>query len=64
VKEVLKNVEELPEYKSAYLMAVFILEAKKQIPLMVHKLPNDKEIILPADTKQNEVKELLNKIQR
>lgn len=62
VKNILKNVEETSEYKAAYLMAVFILEAKKQVPLMVHKLPNDKEIILPANTDKNEVKNILNKI--
>jgi hypothetical protein len=62
VKELLKNAENTPEYKAAYLMAVFVTEALKQVPLIVHQLPNDKEIMLPANTPKNDVIELLRKL--
>ena len=58
----LQNVEETPEYKAAYLMAVFIDEARKQVPLLVHKLPNKKEVMIPANMKKNEVLELISKL--
>lgn len=59
----LNNYEDKPEYKAAYLMAVFIIEARKQVPLMVHKLPNEKEIIIPVNTDKNRMKEILNLVQ-
>lgn len=62
VKQELLGAEETAEYKAAYLMAVFVDEARKQIPLIVHKLPNDKEIMLPANMKRNEVLDIMNKI--
>ena len=40
----LTNCENLKEFKSAYLMAVFVEEARKEPPLIVHKLPNGNEI--------------------
>jgi hypothetical protein len=62
VKELLKDVEDTPEYKAAYLMAVFVDEARKQVPLVVHKLPNNKEVMIPANMKKNEVLDLISKI--
>jgi hypothetical protein len=62
VKPLLQGVEDTSEYRAAYLMAVFILEAKKQVPLVVHKLPNDKEIMIPANTKKEEVIKIIEKI--
>lgn len=59
----LNNYEDKPEYRAAYLMAVFIIESRKQVPLMVHKLPNEKEIIVPVNTDKNRMKEILNLIQ-
>lgn len=49
------NVEETKEYKAAYLLAVFIEESRKQAPLIQHKLPNDKEILIPANMPKNEI---------
>ena len=62
VKKHLVNVEETPEYKAAYLMAVFIDEARKQKPLVIHKLPNQKEIMIPADMNKEELLNLISKI--
>lgn len=62
VKQHLQNVEDTPEYKAAYLMAVFIEEARKQVPLVVHKLPNNKELIVPANMSKTELLELLSKV--
>lgn len=62
VKKHLIGVEETSEYKAAYLMAVFVDEARKQVPIVVHKLPNNKEIMIPANMKKNEVMNLINKI--
>lgn len=56
------NLENLPEYRAAYLMAVFIQEARKQVPLVVHKLPNEKEVMLPADMKKSDVLNLMRQI--
>lgn len=61
-KQALIGADETPEYKAAYLMAVFVEEARKQIPLVVHKLPNNKEVMLPANMKKEEILELMNKI--
>ena len=63
-RKYLEKVEYTKEYKAAYLMAVFMIEHKKQVPLMVHKLPNDKEILIPANTPKEEVKNLINKALR
>lgn len=60
-KPYLKSIENTREYASAYLMAVFIEEAKKQVPLICHELPNGKEIMVPADTPKQEVKEIIRK---
>lgn len=60
-KHYLTNCENFKEYKAAYLMAVFIEEARKQAPLVVHKLSNGKEIYIPANTPKNEVLEILKK---
>lgn len=62
VKQHLAQVEDTPEYKAAYLMAVFVDEARKQVPLVVHKLPNKKEVMLPANMSKQEVMELINKV--
>ena len=62
VKQHLANVEDTPEYKAAYLMAVFVDEARKQVPLVVHKLPNKKEVMLPANISKQEVLALINKL--
>ena len=61
-KKELLNAEETPQYKAAYLMAVFVDEARKQVPLVVHKLPNDKEVMIPANMKKNEILELMSKL--
>lgn len=58
-KPYLKNRENSKEYKAAYLMAVFIDEANKQVPLVQHILPNDKEILIPADTSKDELKKII-----
>ena len=60
-KELL-GAEDSAEYKSAYLMAVFINQARKQVPLVVHTLPNKKQIIIPADMKKEQIQELIRKI--
>lgn len=62
VKKLLQGAEETTEYKAAYLMAVFMDEARKQVPLVVHKLPNGKEVMIPANTPKEEVIKLLKKI--
>lgn len=62
VKNLLKGVEDSPEYKAAYLMAVFVDEARKQVPLVVHKLPNNKEVMIPANYKKEQVLDLISKI--
>lgn len=62
VKELLEGVEETEAYCAAYLMAVFIEEARKQVPLVVHELPNKKEVMIPANMKRNEVLDLISKI--
>lgn len=61
-KKYLINVEETKEYKSAYLLAVFIDEVRKQVPLVQHKLPNDKEILIPADMPKNEILRIIAKV--
>lgn len=61
-KPYLKNSENTKEYKAAYLMAVFIEEARKEVPLVVHKLPNDKEILIPADINREELRNILSRI--
>lgn len=61
-KSYLKNAENTKEYKAAYLMAVFIDEARKEVPMVVHKLPNDKEILIPANIKKEELRNILSKI--
>ncbi len=61
-KKHLINVEDTKEYKAAYLLAVFIEEARKQVPLIQHKLPNDKEILIPADMPKNEILRTLSKV--
>ena len=58
-KAYLKNRENTKEYKAAYLMAVFIDEANKQVPLVQHVLPNKKEILIPADMPKDELKKLI-----
>ena len=57
-----ENVESLPEYKAAYLMAVFMDESRKQAPLVVHRLPNDREVMIPANMKKSDVLELMRKL--
>jgi hypothetical protein len=57
----LKNIENCREYKAAYLMAVFIEEARKEVPLICHELPNGKEIMVAADTPKEQVKEIIRK---
>lgn len=54
-KNFLINVDETKEYKAAYLLAVFIDEARKQVPLIQHRLPNDKEILIPANMPKQEI---------
>lgn len=61
-KKYLINVEETKEYKSAYLLAVFIEEARNQVPLIQHKLPNDKEILIPANMPKHEILRTISKI--
>lgn len=61
-KRYLVNVEESKEYKAAYLLAVFIDEARKQVPLIQHRLPNDKEILIPADMPKNEILRTISKL--
>ena len=43
-------------------MAVFIDEARKEVPMVVHKLPNDKEILIPANIKKEELRNILSRI--
>lgn len=62
VRHYLKNLDNLPEYKSAYLMAVFIEESRKQVPLIEHTLPNDRKILLPANTPKHELLDILNRV--
>lgn len=62
VKKHLQGAEDSTEYKSAYLMAVFIDEARKQVPLIIHKLPNNKEVMIPANTPKEEIVQLLKKL--
>lgn len=57
----LNNIENTKEYKAAYLMAVFIEETRKQIPLICHKLPNGKEIMVAANTPKDQVKTIIEK---
>lgn len=57
----LKNIENCREYASAYLMAVFIEEARKEVPLICHELPNGKEIMVAANTPKEEVKDIIRK---
>jgi hypothetical protein len=61
-KNILINVENTKEYVAAYLLAVFIEEARKQVPLVQHKLPNDKEILIPADMPRNEILRIIAKV--
>lgn len=61
-KNILINVENTKEYVAAYLLAVFIEEARKQVPLVQHKLPNDKEILIPADMPKNEILRIIAKV--
>lgn len=60
-KYYLKNIENTKEYQAAYLMAVFIDEQRKQVPLICHQLPNGKEILIPANTPKDEARNLINK---
>ncbi len=62
VKQFLNGIEDTPEYKAAYLMAVFVDEARKQVPLVVHKLPNNKEVMIPANYSKEQVLDLISKI--
>lgn len=55
VKHYLTNLDNLPEYKSAYLMAVFMDEARKQVPLVEHTLPNEQKILIAANTPKEEL---------
>jgi hypothetical protein len=43
-------------------MAVFIDEARKQPPLIVHKLANNKEVMLPANMSREEVLNVISRI--
>lgn len=61
-KDALERAEEAAEFKAAYLMAVFIDEARKQVPLVVHTLSNNKEIMVPADMQRSELINLMNRI--
>lgn len=54
-KNFLNNVDETNEYKAAYLLAVFIEESRNQVPLIQHRLPNDKEILIPANMPKHEI---------
>lgn len=60
-KHYLNNIENSKEYKAAYLLSVFIEEARKQVPLICHTLPNGKELMIPANTPKDEVKDLIAK---
>ena len=60
-KPYLKNVENTREYRAAYLTSVFIDESRKQVPLVAHKLSNDKEIIVPANYNKQQILELIHK---
>lgn len=60
--QLLFNVEESKEFKAAYLLAVFIEEARRQAPLVEHKLPNGKVILVPANMSRNEILEIINKV--
>ena len=62
IKKELNGAEDTPEYKSAYLMAVFITQARKQVPLVVHTLPNKKQIIIPADMKKEQIQDLIRRM--
>lgn len=62
VKKLLVDVQNTPQYKAAYLMAVFIDEARKQPPLIVHKLANNKQVMLPANMSREEVLKVISKI--
>lgn len=42
-------------------MAVFIEEARKEVPLICHELPNGKEIMVAANTPKEEVKDIIRK---
>ena len=62
VKHFLNGITDTEEYKVAYLTALFTVEARKQVPLVQHKLHNDTEVLIPANLKKNEVIEILNKL--
>ncbi|MBE6314908.1 MAG: hypothetical protein E7079_08170 [Bacteroidales bacterium] len=61
-KNFLINVDETKEYKAAYLLAMFIDEARKQVPLIQHRLPNDKEILIPANMPKHEILRTISKL--
>ena len=60
-KPYLKDIEETKEYRAAYLTSVFIDESRKQVPLVAHKLSNEKEIIVPANYSKEQILELIHK---
>lgn len=63
-KKYLVNVEDSKEYKAAYLLSVFIEESRKQVPLIQHHLPNDKEILIPANMPKHEIIKLYRNYER
>lgn len=61
-KKHLIDVEETNEYKAAYLLAVFIEESRKQPPLIQHRLPNDKELLIPANMPKEEILRIISMV--
>lgn len=62
VKSMLKNMEQTHEFRAAYMALIFNDEARKQIPLISHRLSNGKEILIPANTPRHEVERLIKSI--
>lgn len=62
VKPMLKNMEQTHEFRAAYMALIFNEEARKQVPLISHRLSNGNEILIPIDTPQNEVERLIRSL--